>query len=453
MVKLYLWLLLLIAVVLLIFTYFYFAKDIFSPPFLFVAGFTISIAVSIAEAANWGTEIHINTFAIVSTGLIVFVVGCIVTKYICNQYLCRNTTNHVCHIESNKIKSIISVNVFKWFRVSNFALGIFLIFELITLLITILYLEIYANTSDIFEAISIYRYDATFTEKNVSFGFPLNQMRSLCFAFSYIVLFLLARQIVNKDRHGLALLVACTVSSMLLFLEIGSRSPVISYVFFFFVALYYLMYRNNKKNIRKVVIFVIILGIAIIALFPFLAKRGSSVNYIENIGVYLGCEIPNFDYYLNNMVPTTPSLFGYMTFVKSINWIGEHFNISQFVYPLDLPFVVTNNIQHGNVFTTFYAFYYDFKLPGVIIMTFIMSIISYISYYLVIRSGSKHSFVPILFYGMISSTIFLSFFSNKFYESIISISMIFIVIYIAFGLLLYCFICHIAFIIKRYYYE
>ena len=47
-----------------------------------------------------------------------------------------------------------------------------------------------------------------------------------------------------------------------------------------------------------------------------------------------------------------------MTFYTSINWIGDHFGIANFVYQLDLPFRYANGVLMGNVYTTLYAFYY-----------------------------------------------------------------------------------------------
>lgn len=99
-------------------------------------------------------------------------------------------------------------------------------------------------------------------------------------------------------------------------------------------------------------------------------------NVMSSLFVYAGAPIFNLDIYLQNPWKQTHGLFGELTFIKLINWIGIKFDISSFIYELDLPFLSYQNYALGNVYTTFYAFYYDFQFLGVVFLTLFMAIFS-----------------------------------------------------------------------------
>lgn len=102
-------------------------------------------------------------------------------------------------------------------------------------------------------------------------------------------------------------------------------------------------------------------------------------------------------------------------------------NIPQ--YSLDLPFKSINGYSLGNVYTTFYPWLYDFGYSGIFVLTMVMGIISETIYlYAKIQKNNHKHLICILIYGYISSFLFLSFFSNKFYEEVFSKNMLYIVI-------------------------
>ena len=94
-------------------------------------------------------------------------------------------------------------------------------------------------------------------------------------------------------------------------------------------------------------------------------------------------------------------------------------------YKLDLPFRNINGLNLGNVYTTFYPYIYDFGYIGEFLLVLIMAIISQVIYELTKNAKTNtHPLLSVLVYSNIINCLILSFFSNKFYENIISIEMI-----------------------------
>ncbi|WP_353057365.1 oligosaccharide repeat unit polymerase [Lactiplantibacillus pentosus] len=79
----------------------------------------------------------------------------------------------------------------------------------------------------------------------------------------------------------------------------------------------------------------------------------------------------------------------------------------------------------GNVYTTFYAFLYDFGYKGVVVLVMLMSLVSQFIFGKV-RQFSRQGDISIyaLIYGRIAVCLILSFFSDKFYEGIFAITFI-----------------------------
>lgn len=62
----------------------------------------------------------------------------------------------------------------------------------------------------------------------------------------------------------------------------------------------------------------------------------------------------------------TPELWGSQVFRNIYTYLGGKYGISQYLYQLDLPFLKHNGLNTGNVYTTFYQFYYDFGYDGIV---------------------------------------------------------------------------------------
>ena len=109
-----------------------------------------------------------------------------------------------------------------------------------------------------------------------------------------------------------------------------------------------------------------------------------------------------------------------MTFIRTINYLGPKLGIAEWTYPLDLPYVYSSWHWLGNVYTTFYAFLYDFGWAGLVVLTLIMGAISEVVFCMSGRANKCRD-LWMMVYSYLAPQLLLSFFSNKFYENFLAV--------------------------------
>ena len=108
--------------------------------------------------------------------------------------------------------------------------------------------------------------------------------------------------------------------------------------------------------------------------------------------------------------------------------------------PLSISISISIYISPGNIYTTFYAYIYDFGYIGVIIWPLIMGFISQRIYKKARKSilnDDKRVKTSVIVYGYLFYMLAFSFFSNKFYEGFFTIS--FVKIFLLWTILSYLF--------------
>lgn len=183
-------------------------------------------------------------------------------------------------------------------------------------------------------------------------------------------------------------------------------------------------YRITKKSAGVAITAVVA---AMIVFYGTAVVMGrDDVNDIPSyLSVYLGAEVKNLDMYLKKHPfgeNNAGQMWGAQTFHNIyIAPVVMRLNGNIKMYQQDQPFRKYHGLKLGNVHTTFYQYIYDFGYIGEAILVAIMAIISQIIYFLAKRSSnSKHPPMPFLIYFMVSNSLILSFFSEKFYGTIIS---------------------------------
>lgn len=389
--------------------------DALCPSVLFCAGFFVCAAFAVSSSATWQYGASDQVVETISLGLLLFVASAVASRIIMRGEPTKET--------KTENSWILPVN--------GSILIIFAILQILVLVWTLREISAMFPASDPLTSISLYDHANKFTDEGVdSFTFPLGPLRGLCTVVGYYICYLIGQSYATRNYRNLILLVINLIIAMLVSLESGGRNTAISYIVYCFID--YLIMRRQWLGTKRAVpfkIFVIgIIGfIIIIGTFQAalgLMGRSSGTDYWQYICMYVGAEIPNLDSFLSN-VGLPSSLFGKMTFYTSINWIGSHLNITSFVYQMDLPFQYRNGVSLGNVYTTFYAFVYDFGFIGLITLTALMAIISQWVYERAIRfDRGTNSCIWVMIYSLAANTLLMSFFSNKFYESFFCIGLI-----------------------------
>ena len=223
----------------------------------------------------------------------------------------------------------------------------------------------------------------------------------------------------------LVIVVLSAVSGTML----GGRGNIVFLILAIAVFYWILLHKSRspkdaKVSFKGVVITVATAAVLIISFQNLgnLLGRSSTANPMDYLATYFGAEIKNLDSVLQVGLHKSSHYFGEQTFINLYKWIGSITGNSDF---LNLNFATQfnsiNGYNLGNVYSTFYSFYYDLGYTGVIIFVLIMAIICQGIYEHIIASDDigKHITLMVLF-GYIFNAIVLSFFSNKFYEQLFS---------------------------------
>ena len=402
----------------LVFDYYFFKKNILNPCFLFILSFFLLSLFSLPFVDKWDLDLHGYTFITIFIGLVCFnLVTILFYKYYILNKKEKKNNNIICE------EIVISKYI-------EFALIIFIfIFNIIFMYILSNKVGIrITSISDIGKIMDKYAHLIKFQNDYTKFKLPfiVTNIRvvivGIGFWFSYIFTHNLINY-KNKNYRQIIIIVLCVICSLLT----GSRGEAISLIVAFFV--YFLFqYTKYKCQIKKSFFIKIIVSfICLIILFTPLSKlmgRETGDSALEYISIYCGAELKNYDTFIReDNKYNAKNILESQTFMSLNNSISKTNIIKDLNYkPLTLPFRTVNNINLGNVHTIFYSFIYDFGLFGLIIFTILMgAICSFVFFNIVPYSyENKNKNIYLISYGLISFTIIFSFFSNYFYDTIIS---------------------------------
>lgn len=396
--------------------------DPISPSLLFCGGFAVCLFSASLFSKMWGYEMTPAAFCVVLMGCLLFSVS---------ATICRET------LQSNERKS--AAKDFK-LPVSKTYIFVLSAFVFMVMLVSLrLIVKAYPSYS---LSGSIARYNSVikFTDDGADiFSSPWDKFRNLASMAGYLFAYCLAQSLVDRDKSVLNVSIFGTIVACLFQVLSASRTMAVGYLFCFVVA-YIMLKRHRDGCLPEIKVKTLLLVIAVAALFlasfQFIAQtlqgRNTSSNPFVYISAYIGAEIPNLDTFIQaSGAGINPPLWGYMTFRNTIRWIGGQFGIPGFIYQYDLPFNVINGVSTGNVYTTFYAFIYDFGYIGLIFLTVLMAIISQIVYSKSCKFNSGWaSSVWVIAYSIIAYALLLSFFSNKFYENVFVITFVYKLVYL-----------------------
>ncbi len=393
-------------------------NDIFSPNLVFV--FTFTCAVGLCCIANLIMGIDFEsylTYVVIITGAIIFTF----VKWLRLFPVMSEQSN--LKVESVEINDL-------WYVVS---LGIVILGSYFNYQYILQFGQAY-GAGDFLESMVLFKMMTTLHATDDMLVTPV-WYRNVFIVFScvvsYISLYIVIRTKVLENK---LMLIPLGVVIIYFFqtLMSGGRSEsfrIVTAALFLWYVFFKSKYGARYGNQKAIKYIFFILGLMGMFFFSFVVLIGRSARELdwqdlfENVFVYAGAPILNLDYYLTNPWRQTWGIWGELTFKNLINYIGKKFSISNYNYELDLPFLSFQNFDMGNVYTTYYAFYYDFQILGVIILTLIMALICTYIYSLVQRQNIARSKINVcvLSYSYLVNDIVMSMFSHRVYETIVDI--------------------------------
>ncbi len=407
-------------IILLIICYFLEEKDVISPAFIFIFGFSFQSLWAIFYSKAWELKLHLNTFFVILFGSLIFFCASQALKKYMRQKSKKNKKEY-------KI-NLIKIDIWKQLLTIIFVLAVSIIY--------LVYVFKGANMQ--FEGISsipkaIAQYDQLLKFSNIfnTVKAPsiVENLRLVSTAIGYWFIYVLINNyLINKKVDILALIII--IISALNTTLTGSRGSIIMMIIssgVFFIILKNRQSRNKFELNYKTMALIAIIGIIMLTSFVPLAKalgRNINIKTTDYLAIYIGAEVKNLDIFLQKKDKIIKNnILGSQTFYSAIQTIGSKTKLIRNYkpYKLDLPFNKINGYNLGNVYTTFYPFIYDFGYLGLILLTLIMAIISQYIYEKVrLFKNNNQPSLYVLVYGTIFSCLLFSFFSNKFYENVIS---------------------------------
>nr|WP_253904690.1 O-antigen polymerase [Adlercreutzia sp. ZJ473] len=417
--------------------------DFLAPAVLYIAGFVACAFVVVLFADAWSFSMHSNTFFVISFGAVWFVFCALFVHSVCSAKLAVGAAGRAAPVmKPRRVLRLFDAPV----PYSQAVIWVIIALQIGVIILSALKVCSLFPETDLISAIAGFRQSRTFDAEKLSWGFPLSPLRNFCYAIGYLIVILTAQSIHRNELCNRKLLVLSLALAIVLEMESGSRTNAVGYLLALFL-LVLLQKRQEKKSgsllsIRQVLGASIIL-VVFLAVFQSMAI-GRSVNrgVVEYVSVYCGAQIPNLDAFLDGSLgepAASSNLFGSMTFVRIINYLGTQLGVTEWVYELDLPFHFQNGMSLGNVYTTYYAFIYDFGYAGVGIFVSIMAVVSQLVYETA-KKNPRSFFSPFL-YSYLSYKLVLCFFSNKFFEAVASPTLVRLILYLIVAVILYRWLC------------
>lgn len=295
----------------------------------------------------------------------------------------------------------------------------------------------YGFASDFFEAMVQYKIITTFKDADailVPAPWYRGPLMSVGCCLAYFSIYVFFRQKVLADKlciiYGSNILLYAVYSLMG-----GGRSEIFR-VITACIFIWYFFYRINKGesfNIKpvfiKIMLLLIVVSLFFISFIYIVGRSEADMNLeevITSLFIYAGAPIFNLDIYLQNPWKQVHGIFGELTFVRFISWLGMKMGDTSLIYEFDIPFLSYQNYSLGNVYTTFYPFIYDFGFLGVLVLTVIMAVVCVWLYNKVnfVRISSNRISMYVVCYAYLVNDIVMSPFAARFYETVVNVGTI-----------------------------
>ena len=408
------WLLLVLLTLMLFLNFHLNRKDILSPAFIFCLSFVFSVCWACLYAKEWELGLHMNTFLVISVGVLEFSVLCAVFHHLYTK--CHSSFG----IHQNDYYA--KLHIPPWLKAA------YLLVVLGVSVGTIYVLTRWAGMPLSKFVAAARKYDDLKFDEVMSFKFPswLSSGRVLveagCYWFGYDFF---NRLIMRKrfDILSFLIVMASIGCNLLTGQRSGAFNLLLAYAFFCFFIIQ--KKRNSQKflSFRGLLILVLIVfgALASFRAVGLMMQRNISKNTMDYLAMYLGAEIKNLDIFLQSERPYS-EIWGSQTFQPLVLSLAPKFGYHIPNYNIDLPYQKVNGFGLGNVYTIFYPFIYDFGYFGAFLLVAFMAFLSQFSYEIANRSRNRSAALlfAMIYASMFSSLIF-AFFSNKFFGNCFTI--------------------------------
>lgn len=402
---------LVLLIVLFIFNYWLSGRDFFAPTTIQILTFIVaSIACIIFFVSNSITyRFHLKT--------VLLVVGCLVISTVVGIFFSQLFRRLKVHDSSHGILRATPI--------SFHSCLIVILIETVTIVWMLSEIQRIGGKQSDFTAMmnSFHALNSYSTDSDAKLPLLLRQLRHLSsilfavFGFNLIKFF---KTLSTRDLvFNVVVIFMCAVVGLLG----GARTPIVNMIIACLVMFHLLLIqKRGKYRTYKLGTLIKFFMIICVVLWGFSLLRGfvgrtNQMTPLTYITYYIGQDLTNLDMYLQSPIVNT-DIWGKYTFYNlwtNLRTLG--FNIKPYI--MHLEFRSVNGITTGNVYTFIRTYYSDFGLLGVFVLHILASSIASAFYEYVKK---RRNDIGILIFSLGYYSIVLSFFAERFFSTLISIS-------------------------------
>ena len=389
-----------------------------SPSFAFIVGFVLQVFFCFFYTEEWSINLSSKTVGIILLGCFTF--------FITSWMLENSRVRFV--VGKKRWQSDYEQNDYEVlpFEIETWKLIFFIIMQLLTLAGYILFMNSNMVGGNLAAKIYYYRSQTADYGKVISIPKYLSFFRLVSSAIGYSLAYVLAYNMINKYNKNNFLVFINLVLSLFLEGILGARGGMFNFIVAFFGVYFLLGYKYNKIHISfKLLVRILIIGIAIIGLLPILGNalgRPLIKGAAYDTAMYFSGSLINLDMFVktttNIKIPHISVFYGLLTDLNGI--ISKEFIASQKL-PTRWNYINGNSL--GNVYTTFSSYWYDIGWLGVILYSMLSAIIMHSIAKIAQRTNYKKNELSIstIMYSYFIPCIMFSFFANRFYAQLCSL--------------------------------
>lgn len=390
-----------------------FNRDLFAPPLIVGIIFSIIIYLSLFINKKWELYIHANTFKVIVIGILFIGIGCTVSRI---PFLLNRQSSY------NFLNSIITpIKIYELTLIRCCSICIFIIsaFSIMNVARKILGNGGISNL--------IYAYRVNLLSGNNLLPSIVSNLILLNYAIGYLCIYVLINNWFATNKVNKSLLVPIILPSITGLLQ-GARGNLIQYFLFAITVFYYFYMIVKKKRNVDIKLLIKIVAVTAVVIYAFyilriVLGRNNDSLFLDYIGGLLCAPIKLLDTYIqeNHAISET---WGLETFTNLISMINRWRGLPGIKYSDYANYRIINNISMGNVYTAFRAYYSDFNLVGVATCSFLIGVISGIPYNRFRSSVNRKNKInyALFLYAYFVYGLAMMFYSNTFYEYIVNIS-------------------------------
>lgn len=400
-------------------------KVIFTPEFCFVVCFLPQLIYALFYVEKWNFNLSIYTMFVYIIGVTTFVFGALLYKsYFLKKEIVNKKNNNI-----NKIE------------LSNSFLLLFLFFQMIAFVIVSQAIEQATGRTNLVEAIEMFGFLSK--GSGIEMANIPGKMNMICYTSSFLWSYYLIHSLVYKYKSSKILLFLNLILSIVHHVVTGSRGGVIELIGASLIFWY--LFRGESRNWEKIISFKVVFKGIVLAIFCLIGFRfslgllGRSATAGETISDYvaryLSAPLKNIDIKIRSGAMGVTRIFEWKTISSLLAFFSKFLG---FDYSLILgdasTYMDINGFGLGNVYTIYYPMIQDLDFFGPIIFIFLMSIICEILFVHAMKTAKNeseytHLRISVVIYGYVFSKLIFSFFSNRFYDNVISTGMIWCIIF------------------------